>query len=392
MKRTGVLQEIRMMRFEELYERQQTRRLSQEEAAEILGVDVRTFRRWSRRYEEDGVQGLIDQRLGKISARRAPVDQVLKVEALYRDRYAGFNVRHFHEKLIECHNMSWCYTWTKRVLQQAGLVKRAARRGAHRKRRERRPLAGMLLFQDGSRYEWLPGIEADLIATMDDADNWLYSAFLVEEEGTMSSFQGVGEVIEAHGLFASLYVDRASHYFFTPAAGGKVDPQQLTQFGRAMRQLGIELIPSYSPQARGRMERLFKTLQDRLPKEFALAGVRTVEQANRFLKRRYLPAHNRRFSVAPAEAGSAFVPWIGGNLWDLLCVQEERVVGNDNTVRYQNRLLQIPEDAHRRHYVKAKVRVHEYPDGKLAVFHGPRCLARYHANGKPIELKAKRAA
>lgn len=392
MKRIQVLQEVRMMRFEELYERQQQRRLSQEEAAEILGVDVRTFRRWSRRYEDDGVQGLIDQRLGKISARRAPVDQVLKVEALYRERYAGFNVRHFHEKLVEGHQKSWSYTWIKRVLQQAGLVSRAPRRGAHRKRRERRPLPGMLLFQDGSRYEWLPGIAADLIATMDDANNRLYSAFLVEEEGTMSSFQGVGEVIESHGLFASLYVDRASHYFFTPLSGGKIDPQQPTQFGRALRQLGIELIPSYSPQARGRMERLFKTLQDRLPKEFALAGVRTIEQANRFLQRRYLPAHNRRFSVAPAEAGSAFVPWIGSNLWDILCVQEERVVGNDNTVRYHNRLLQIPEDAHRRHYVKAKVRVHEYPIGTLAVFHGPRCLARYHANGKLMELKVKRAA
>lgn len=392
MKRTMVLQGIRNMRFEELYGRQQAGRLTQEEMAEVLNVDVRTARRWMRRFEGEGLDGLIDRRIGQISARRAPVDQVMRVEALYRERYLGFNVKHFHEKLAEVHRVGRSYTWTKRVLQQAGLVSKAKRRGAHRKRRERRPLLGMMLHQDGSRHEWLEGEHWDLIVTMDDADNTLYSAFFVEEEGTMSSFLGVAAVIVRYGLFGSLYVDRGSHYFHTPKAGGAVDKNNPTQFHRAMSQLGIELIAAYSPEARGRSERMFRTLQDRLPKELALAGIRTREAANRFLRQRYLPAHNRRFRIAPAETGSAFVPFIGTGLADILCVQESRTVANDNTVRYGNRSLQIPAQNHRCHYVRAQVRVHEYPDATLAVFHGPRCLARYSMTGELLKTKTKQAA
>jgi DNA-binding Lrp family transcriptional regulator len=250
------------MRFEELYERQQAGRLSQEEAAEILNVDVRTVRRWMRRYEGDGLDGLIDKRIGQVSARRAPVDQVLKVQELYRHRYAGFTAKHFHEKLVEVHRIARSYTWTKPGAAGSRLVAKAKRRGAHRKR-QRRPLPGMMLHQDGSRHEWVAGRKWDLILTMDAADNTIYSAFFVEEEGTMSSFLGVQAVIETHGLFASLYVDRGSHYFLTPKAGGKVDKTQPTQFHRALNQLGIELIAAYSPEARGRSERLFRTLQDR---------------------------------------------------------------------------------------------------------------------------------
>src|SRR6202521_3518294 len=216
--------------------------------AEILNVDVRTVRRWMRRYEDDGLDGLIDKRIGQVSARRAPLDQVLKVQELYRSRYTGFTAKHFHEKVREVHRIARSYTWTKRVLQAAGLVAKAKRRGAHRKRRERRPLPGMMLHQDGSRHEWVAGAKWDLIVTMDDADNTIYSAFFVAEEGTMSSFLGVQAVIESQGLFASLYVDRGSHYFLTPKAGGKVDKTQPTQFHRALNQLGIELIAAYSPE------------------------------------------------------------------------------------------------------------------------------------------------
>ena len=392
MTRAKLLQEIRGMKFHDVYLRWQEGRLSQEEGAEILGVDVRTMRRWMRRYEDDGMDGLIDHRIGVISPRRAPVDQVMKVQDLYRHRYAGFTAKHFHEKLQEEHRVARSYTWTKQVLQQAGLVTKAKRRGAHRKRRERRPLTGMMLHQDGSRFEWVPGHQWDLIVTMDDADNAIYSAFFVEEEGTMSSFLGIQAVVQKHGLFSSLYVDRGSHYFHTPKAGGKVDPQHRTQFHRAMDQLGIELIAAYSPQARGRSERLFKTLQDRLPKELALAGVSTMAAANRFLLRTYLPAHNRRFRVTPAAPDTAFVPFIGPGLADILSVQESRTVANDNTVRYGSRILQIPQDTHRCHYVKATVRVHEYPDAHLAVFHGPRCLARYDARGRILKVKTKVAA
>ena len=380
------------MRFEELYRRQQVGRLTQEEMAEVLNIDVRTARRWTRRFEDEGLDGLIDRRIGQISNRRAPVDQVMRVETLYRERYTGFNAKHFHEKLTEVHHVERSYTWTKRVLQRAGLISKAKRRGAHRKRRERRALVGMMLHQDASRHPWLAGEQCDLIVTMDDADNTIYSAFLVEEEGTMSSFLGVAEVIERHGLFSSLYVDRGSHYFTTPKAGSKVDKHNPTQFHRAMNQLGIELIAAYSPEARGRSERMFRTLQDRLPKELALAGITTREAANRFLRTRYLPAHNRRFCISAAEPGTAFVPFIGAGIADILCVQEARTVANDNTVRYGSRILQIPAHNHRCHYVRAQVRVHEYPDSTLAVFHGPRCLARYSPRGELLKIKTKQTA
>jgi transposase len=373
------------MRFEELYLRRQRRELTIVEAADILGVTERTFRRWSTRYEAEGMAGLEDGRLGRASARAVPVDEVLQMVTLYETRYTGWTVKHFHERWHAEHGGTRSYTWTKNRLQRAGHVTRAPRRGAHRKKRPRKPLPGMMLHQDGSTHEWVPGCQWDLIVTMDDATSELYSAFFVEEEGTMSSFRGLREVIERQGLFSSLYVDRGSHYWYTAESGGKVDKTRLTQVHRALQQLGIMLIPAYSPEARGRSERVFRTLQDRLPKELALAGITEMAAANRFLRDRFLPAYNQRFAVAASEVGTAFVPWIGTNLADMLCMQEDRVVANDNTVRYQGRHLQIPPDRHRFHYVKVTVRVHEYPDGTLAVLHGPRCLARYQPDGRVIE-------
>ncbi len=390
MTRAIVLQEVRQMRFEELYARRQRRDLTMAEAAEMLGVTERTFRRWSVRYEADGAEGLADRRLGQASARAAPVDEVLQMVTLYESRYTGWTVKHFHERWHEDHGGTRSYTWTKNRLQRAGHVARAPRRGAHRKKRPRKPLPGMMLHQDGSTHEWVPGCQWDLIVTMDDATSALYSAFFVEEEGTMSSFQGLREVIEARGLFSSLYTDRGSHYWYTEVTGGKVDKSRLTQVHRALQQLGITLIPAYSPEARGRSERVFRTVQDRLPKELALAAITDMTAANAFLRDQFVPAYNQRFAVPAAELGTAFI-WVGSSLADLLCVQEERVVANDNTVRYQGLSLQIPPDQHRFHYVKVMVRVHEYPDGTLAVFHGPRCLARYDAKGQvrePAQLPA----
>jgi transposase len=352
------------------------------EAAEALGMSERHFRRLRDRYEADGAEGLIDRRRGRASGRRAPVDRIEWVLAQYRTRYFDFTAKHFHERLVAEHGFELGYTWTKRVLQEAGLVKRAPKRSAHRKKRPRRPLPGMMLFQDGSRHEWLAGqAPLDLVVTMDDATGEIYSAFLVEEEGTWSSFRGLAEVIARHGLFSSLYTDRGSHYFVTPRAGGAVARDQPTQVGRALKQLGVEHIPSHSPEARGRMERAFGTLQNRLPQELRLAGIDGVEPANRCLAERLIPEHNRRFAVGAAELGSAFVPF-AGDLAEILCVQVERVVGNDNCVRYDGLSLQIPAQKHRHHYVKAKVRVHAYGDGTLAVFHGPRRLARYRADGR----------
>lgn len=391
MGRASVLQEIRTMRFEEVYDRWSEHRLTQQEAAELLNVGERQFRRQCRRYEDEGIEGLIDLRLGQVSSKRAPVDEVMRLVEQYRRRYEGWTVKHFYSKYLEQKGKR-SYNFVRLALQREGVVAKAKRRGAHRRKRERKPLIGMMLHQDGSRHAWLLGQQHDLIVTLDDATGAIYSAFLVDEEDTMSSFMGVAEVIARHGLFNSLYTDRGSHYWHTAHAGGKVDRVNLTQFARAMAQLGIDMIAAYSPQARGRSERAFGTLQERLPKELTDAAITDLTAANRFLQRRFVPAYNREFAVPAAETGSAFVPWVGGNLHDILCVQEERVVRSDNCVAYQNKLLQIPADRHRCHYVKAKVRVHEYANGSLAVFYGPRCLAHYAANGKEIKIKVKAAA
>jgi transposase len=385
MTRARILQEVRQMRFEELYARRQQRILTMAEAGAMLGVTERTFRRWSGRYDAEGPEGLQDRRIGRASARAVPVDDVVAMLALYQTRYTGWTVKHFHERWQTEHGGTRSYSWTKKTLQAAGHVVRAPRRGAHRKKRPRKPLPGMMLHQDGSPHEWVPGSQWDLIVTLDDATSEIYSAFFVEEEGTLSSLRGLREVIETQGLFSSLYTDRGSHYWHTAEARGKVDQTRLTQVHRALQQLGVTLIPAYSPEARGRSERAFRTLQDRLPKELALAGITDMAAANRYLTEQFLPQHNERFMVRATEPGTAFIPWVGTSLAEILCVHEERVVAKDNTVRYQGLSLQIPHDPHRFHYVKVTVRVHAYPDGTLAVFHGPRCLARYHANGQLIE-------
>ena len=230
----------------------------------------------------------------------------------------------------------------------------------------------------------MPGQHWDLVITLDDATSQHDSMFFVEEEGTASSFQGMTEVIERWGLPSSLYTDRGSHYWHTPEAGGKVDRDNPTQFGRAMRQLGVEMIPAYSPEARGRCERMFATHQERLPKELAACGITTMAQANRYLAEHYRAAFNEEFTVPAAEPGSAFVPFIGPGLADILCEHHERTVGRDNCVSFERKRLQIPTQAHRCHFIKARVRVHRYPNGGLAVFHGPRKLAEYEPDGSPV--------
>jgi transposase len=386
MDRARINEGIRRMRFEELLDRHERGELLQADAAEMLGVSDRTFRRWRDRLRDEGSAGLADRRLLP-SGRRAAQAEIERMLGLYRDKYSDFTVKHFHEQLVKRHGYKLGYTLTKVWLQRSGLVTKAPKRSAHRKKRPRRPLVGMMLHQDGSRHAWLPGHDRqlDLIVTLDDATSAIYSAFLVDEEGTASSFKGLLEVIERHGLFCSLYTDRGSHYFLTPEAGGRVSKDQLTQVGRALRQLGIEHIAAYSPQARGRSERAFATLQDRLPKELALAGVTTVEAANRFLAEVYIPDHNARFAVAPEQEGSAFVRDAQGLAREILCVHDERQVGNDNTLRFNNLRLQLPPSRLRPHFVKASVQVRQYPDGDIAVFWGPHRLADYAPDGVLIE-------
>jgi transposase len=381
--------EVRMARIVEAIGRWKVGAVSCVAAAELLGMSERHFRRLRDRYEEEGPEGIIDRRRGRVSIRRAPQDRVDWLIETYVARYFDFTVKHFHEEIAK-RGHQYSYTWTKLVLQRAGVVKKAPKRSAHRKKRQRRPLPGMMLFQDGSTHEWLAGQPPlDLIVTLDDATSEIYSIFLVEQEGTASSFRGLTETIEAKGLFSSFYTDRGSHYFFTPKAGEKVSKTQLTQVGRALAEMGVRHIPSYSPEARGRMERVWGTLQQRLPPVLRLEEITTVEAANRFLAETYMATHNDRFAVKPEEDGTAFVPFVG-DLAGILCSKHERQVGNDNCVRFDNLNLQIPEQRHRHHYVRVTVQVRQYADATLSIFHGPRRLADYAADGTLIEEETSR--
>jgi hypothetical protein len=254
------------------------------------------------------------------------------------------------------------------------------------------PIPGMMIHQDGSTHEWVPGKKWDLIVTMDDATNEHYSMLFVDEEGTASSFLGIKEVINKQGLFSSFYSDRGSHYWYTPEAGGKVDKRRPTQFGRALQSLGVSMIAAYSPEARGRSERAFRTHQDRLPKELILHGITSMEEANRYLATTYCPEFNAEFKQPAKESGTAFIPWIGENLDDILCERYERTVTADNCVSFEGFTLQIPADQYRCHYVRVKVWVHKYNDRKMAIFHGPRKLSLYDAEGNVQESGCQQTA
>jgi hypothetical protein len=381
-----------MLKFRDVLSRWERHELSMIEAGELLGMSERQFRRYRERFEEEGEAGLLDRRLGRPSEKRIEAAELARMLELYRTIYWGWNVKHFHEHGVRDHQFAWGYTWTKTQLHTAGLVERAKRRGAHRRKRERKPCEGMMLHQDGSRHGWLAGQPPlDLIVTMDDATSTIYSAFLVEEEGTASTLRGLLDVFVAHGLPCSLYTDRGSHYFYTEMAGEAVDKNRLTQVGRALDRLGVEHIAAYSPEARGRSERMFATLQDRLVKEFVHAGLHDIETANRWIREVYLPRHNARFAKPAAVAEKVFVAADPGLLTEMLCVEEERVVGRDNTVAYEGLKLQLPESRMRAHYVKARVKVREYPDGSLAVWHGPRCLCRYDQEGRQIDTPTRQS-
>src|SRR5947209_5147025 len=325
----------RAMKVQEVILRAVAKKITWIQAAEILGVSPRHMRRWKEKYEQFGFHALFDGRRGKTSPRRVPSAVLDEVLRLYRERYFDCNVRHFHEKLTREHGFSVSYTWTKGVLQGAGLVKRQRRRGTHRKRRQRRPLRGMMLHIDASQHQWF-GDERwhDLIAVLDDSTSEIYYAQLVAQESTRTVMRALREVVEEQGLFCSLYSDRASHFWLTPKAGEAVDRQALTQVGRALRELNIQMIPAYSPQARGRSERSFRTWQGRLPQELRLAGVTTMEEANRFLREHYVSEFNSRFSVAASQAGTAFVECTRTDLDRVFSLHHERVVARDNTVAF----------------------------------------------------------
>jgi len=385
----------RAMRVQEVILRAMAKKITWWQAAEILGISDRSMRRWRERYEEFGYDGLLDQRRGKPSPKRVAVAVVEGVLGLYREKYFDLNVRHFHEKLREQHGIQLSYTWVKKALQGAGLVQRSRKRGVHRKRRERRPLPGMLLHIDGSQHRWFQDQRYyDLIVILDDATNEIYYAQLVEEESTVTVMAGLREVIERKGLFCALYSDRGSHFWLTPKAGGKVDPHRLTQVGRAMKELGIQMIPAYSPQARGRSERNFGTWQGRLPQELRLRGIKSLSAANDFLRQEYVAELNRRFQVPAKECGTAFLPSLR-DLDLIFALQWERKVNQDNTVHVQNLILQIEPVRWRTTLAGCNVMVHQHLDGTFTLTHGPHRVAHYDAQGQtipPVPTPSKDAA
>jgi len=380
----------RTMKVQEVILRAMSGTIQWWQAAEILGLSCRSMRRWKSRYQQHGYDGLWDRRHQRPSPQRVPFDTVQKVLRLYGQHYRGYNVLHFHEKLQGEHGIALSYTWVKSALQGAGLVAKEAPRQPHRQRRDRRPLPGMMLFVDGSSHAWIPALapaRQDLVALMDDANNRVYSAWLVEEEGTLTVMAGLREVLEKRGIFCSLYTDRGSHFFHTPKAGGAVDKGQLTQIGRALAALRIEHIPSYSPQGRGRMERLFGSWQGRLPQELGTAGVADMAAANRYIHQVFQPWHNAHWSVPAAQKGTAFVPLGAVDLEGILCVQQERVVAADNTVVLGNRRLQIEPSALRCSFAKCAVKVCEHLDGTLSVRYGPHVLGRWDGGGKVLAMR-----
>ncbi len=379
----------RAMKVQDVMLQAMAKKITWWQAAEILGISDRHMRRWRERYVEEGYNGLLDRRRGKPSRRRVPVATVEKVFGLYREKYFDLNVQHFHEKLQAEHGIELSYTWVKQALQGAGLVARGRKRGAHRKRRERRPLPGMLLHIDGSRHQWFQDERwYDLIVILDDATSEIYYAQLVEEESTATVMAGLKDVIERKGVFCALYSDRGSHFWLTPKVGGKVDYHRRTQVGRALHELGVQMIPAYSPQARGRSERNFGTWQGRLPQELRLRQLRTLEAANRFLREDYIAEFNRRFQVAPKQRGNAFVPCRYRDLERIFSLQFERSVNRDTTVSFQNLRLQIERVRWRATLAGCQVVVHQHLNGTLSLTHGPHCLGRYDAAGAPLSTKA----
>jgi transposase len=381
------------MKVQEIILRAIAKKITWIQAAQIIGISPRQMRRWLRRYEEHGYDGLFDRRCGKPSPKRVPLAQVEQILALYQERYFDFNVKHFHEKLTSDHGITLSYTFVKQALQGAGLVKKARKRRLHRKRRPRRPLPGMLLHIDASKHRWfLDARFYDLIVILDDATSEIYYAQLVEEESTRTVLAALRAVVEAKGVFCALYSDRASHFFYTPKGASKVDREQPTQVGRALKSLGIEMIAAYSPEARGRSERNFGTWQGRLPQELRLRGITTVEAANEFLRESYIAEFNEKFTVKAEQSGSAFTKVKRQDLELIFAIQHERVVGRDNTVSVEKRVMQIEKGKWRSNLAGCRVTVYEHADQSLSIRYGGNEVGRYTSEGKAIEKPVVKAA
>ena len=381
----------RIMKIQDVFSKAHHHKITWKEAAEILGVNDRTVRRWKQIVEQNGYEGLLDQRTKRPSPRKAPESISSQALKLYRDIYREWNVKHFHEQLIK-YGISYKYTWVKNLLQGAGYVEVKHRKSKHRLRRERKPLIGMMLHIDGSEHEWIHDLspqKQSLILIPDDANNDIYYAKLAPEETTRECMLGLYHVVVTKGIFCSLYSDRAGHFFHTPKAGGKVDLANLTQIGRALHELGIEPIPAYSPEARGRSERFNRTWQDRLPKELKLHGIKTIPDANRYILETFLPNYRKNFLKTSTQKGSAFVPYRGKDLNLIFSIKEQRTVAPDNTIHWNNLILQIQPSQFRCSFVKCKVTVHEHLDQTITVVYGPHIIGRFNQNGTPLTKTSK---
>lgn len=363
--------------------------ISWETAALILRLSERHMRRIRDKYEQFGVEALEDRRAGRPRARRVPLKTVREVCRLKRDVYADFSMKHFHEVVTEKHALSLSYTLLRYVLQDAGLVEKAPGRGKYRRKRERRPMVGMLIHMDASTHEWIAGLPMqDLVVVLDDADSRMLFARFVEQEGTRSTFEGLYAVLRRFGRFCEFYTDRGSHFCRTPKAGGASETDG--QVSRALRTLGIRQILARSPQARGRSERAFGTIQGRLPQELRVAGVQSYAEANKYLERVFMRDFNKRFTVVPTESGSAFVPLAGIDLDLVLSEKYERVVGKDCVVSFENLGLQLPAPKDRPTYARCAVIVHRIVDGTLAVVWNGQEVARFSPAGGRLLRESRR--
>ena len=362
------------------------------QAAEIIGCTPRSVRRWRGRFARDGYFGLLDRRRGRPSPRRAPLAEVQRFLRLYREQYVGFNARHFYQIARREHGVTLSYTYVKTALQKAGRLPKQRARGRHRRRREPRPCWGELVHLDGSRHRWLalvPEQWQTLIVAVDDATKRVLYAHLVEGgESVAAIMTALRVILEHHGIPGALYTDRASWAVYTPTSGTTPDRARVTQVGRALARLGIEHIVSFSPQARGRSERMNRTLQGRLVNELRVAQIRTLEAANRYLRQRFVPTLNATFGRAPADPASAFVPLGRVDLEQILCHEEARTVARDNTVVFGRVVLQIDKQRGRRSCAGLPVLVRRHLDGRHSIWWGPRCLGRYTATGRPLVTRA----
>lgn len=370
----------RAMKVQEVILKAMSGEIKWYQAAEILGISDRQMRRWKRHYERDGYDGLFDRRRKIPSLRRICFEKAQRVLRLYREEYFDFNVKHFHEDLVEKHGILVSYTWTKTLLQGAGLVVKKKKRGQYRRRRQRRPLPGMLLHLDGSIHPWFDYESDDtqtLLSVIDDATSECLAAQFVPQESTRSVLDIVKEVVSSRGTFISLYTDRASHFVYTPKAGEEPDRSLKTQVEQVLDELGIELIVAYSPEARGRGERAFGTMQGRLVPELRRAAVCTYEQANAYLHRVFLPKYNHLFKVKAQEEGTAFLPVVGADLDRIFSLRHERTVSRDNTLHFENRCFQLPKIKGITTLARRRVQIREHLNGTLEIFSGKRLIASF---------------